>query len=90
MQGPWDEQNDALSLRGAPALPMPVQISDKESLAPFFEFLSRDDNEEPWIGARTNGLDVPEYDQETHYGVDVGLWEKSTLYGDGRMDLCKM
>lgn len=35
-QGPWDEVNDPWSLAGTPALPMPVEISDEESLTPFF------------------------------------------------------
>lgn len=39
-QGPWDEVKDPLPLTGAPALPMPVTISDEESLAAFFNHLS--------------------------------------------------
>lgn len=39
-QGPWDEVKDPLPLTGAPALPMPVIISDEESLAAFFNHLS--------------------------------------------------
>ena len=38
-QGPWDEVNDPLPLTGSPALPMPVSISDEESLAAFFKHL---------------------------------------------------
>ena len=38
-QGPWDEVNDLLPLTGSPALPMPVSISDEESLAAFFNHL---------------------------------------------------
>jgi len=38
-QGPWDEVNDPWSLAGAPALPMPVEISDDESLTPFFSHI---------------------------------------------------
>ena len=34
-QGPWDEGRDPLPLTGAPALPMPVAVSDWESLAAF-------------------------------------------------------
>ena len=39
-QGPWDEVNDLVPLTGSPALPMPVSISDEESLAAFFDHLS--------------------------------------------------
>ena len=39
-QGPWDEVNDLLPLTGPPALPMPVSISDEESLAAFFKYLN--------------------------------------------------
>lgn len=39
-QGPWDEVNDPLPLTGSPGLPMPVNISDEESLAAFFNHLS--------------------------------------------------
>lgn len=39
-QGPWDGVKGPLPLTGAPALPMPVAISDEESLAAFFNHLS--------------------------------------------------
>jgi len=39
-QGPWDEENDVVSLEGPEAIPMPVKISSEESLAPFFDFLA--------------------------------------------------
>lgn len=35
-QGFWDEDHDPWPSTGAPAMPMPVEISDEESLAPFF------------------------------------------------------
>ena len=49
-QGPWDEVNDVLPLTGSPALPMPVSISDEETLAAFFNHLS--------IGGTHNILNV--------------------------------
>ena len=49
-QGPWDEVNDLLPLTGSPALPMPVSISDEESLAAFFNHLS--------VGGTHNTLNV--------------------------------
>ncbi|KAI4188916.1 MAG: hypothetical protein LQ348_003865 [Seirophora lacunosa] len=82
LQGPWDEINDPLPLTGASALPMPVDVSDRETLKPFFDHLSNG-----------GGYRVDEYGQETeepYYGIKVGEWEKGMLYQDGRMDLCKM
>lgn len=38
-QGSWDEVPDPLSTKGPSSLPMPVEVSDKESLAPFFAHL---------------------------------------------------
>lgn len=81
-QGPWDEVNDPWPLTGAPALPMPVKVSDAETLEPFFRHLSND-----------GGYEIDEYGKEAgeepYYGVKMGEWEKGVLYEDGRMDLCK-
>ena len=87
-QGPWNEVEDPLPLSGSPALPMPVQISDPESLAPFFAHLRNAGTHQP--------LNRPEQDQkgdpgsEPYYGVELLEFEKGVLYSDGRMDLCKM
>ena len=78
-QGPWDEVNDPLSLKGAPALPMPVSVSDKDTLEPFFEQLR--------IGGT---YEDGKAGKEEHYSTEMGEWEKGILYQDGRMDLCKM
>ena len=78
-QGPWDEVNDRLSLKGLPALPMPVRVSDKDTLEPFFEQLR--------IGGT---YEDGKAGKEEHYSTKMGEWEKGILYEDGRMDLCKM
>ena len=78
-QGPWDEVKDPLSLKGAPALPMPVKVSDKDTLGPFFEQLR--------IGGT---YEDGKAGKEEHYSTEMGEWDKGILYKDGRMDLCKM
>jgi hypothetical protein len=87
-QGPWNEAEDTLSLKGAPSLPMPVQISDPESLAPFFAHLRNAGTHQPLRGA------IPEQKgdsgAEPYYDVELLEFEKGVLYSDGRMDLCKM
>ncbi|KAG8531892.1 uncharacterized protein KY384_003528 [Bacidia gigantensis] len=79
-QGPWNETEDPLPLTGVSSLPMPVEISDEESLRPFFQHLS--EGEKSWDDAPSKG-------KEEYYHVDVGIWDKGMLYVDGRMDLCK-
>jgi hypothetical protein len=64
-QGPWDEVNDPWSLAGAPALPMPVENSDEESLTPFFSHIG----ETGAIGKKTVVAGV-----EPFYGVRVKEW----------------
>ena len=54
-QGPWNESTDPLSLNGAPSLPMPVEQSDKESLAPFFAHLARGGTNVPGSVISTDG-----------------------------------
>ncbi|KXT04178.1 hypothetical protein AC578_57 [Pseudocercospora eumusae] len=81
-QGPWDESSDPLSLRGAPSLPMPVEVSDKDSLAPFFEHLRKDGTHEA-AGDGAAGL-------EPYYETNLFEFKKVVLYADGRVDLCKI
>ncbi len=64
-QGPWDEINDPWSLTGAPALPMPVEISDEESLTPFFAHIGE-------AGAFDTQAVVA--GEEAFYGVRVKEW----------------
>ena len=78
--GPWDEEHDPLSTDGVRALPMPVKISDAESLEPFFSHLSLGGNHQ--FGSFEAG-------KEPYYAVDMAEFEKGVLYADGRMDLCK-
>lgn len=83
-QGPWDEVNDPLSRKGAPSLPMPVEVSDKESLAPFFAHL---------INGGTHERTDHNHSQagvEPYYNTELIEFEKGVLYADGRVDLCKM
>ena len=80
-QGAWDEVNDPLSLAGAPALPMPVSISDGESLVGLFAHLGE--------GGTHDVVDAAKR-LEPYYGVQVAEFERGMLYEDGRMDLCKM
>jgi hypothetical protein len=87
-QGPWNEVEDPLSLSGAPALPMPVQISDPESLAPFFAHLRNAGTHRPSENAGPN--QKGESSAEPYYDVELLEFEKGVLYSDGRMDLCKM
>ncbi|PPJ58784.1 hypothetical protein CBER1_08222 [Cercospora berteroae] len=79
-QGPWQPLPDPLSYAGPPSLPMPVQISDKASLAPFFEYL------------RGNAAgEKPEVAHEPgHEEVELLEFSKGVAYNDGRIDLCKM
>ena len=82
-QGPWDEENDPLPLTGPPALPMPVKISDEESLAPFFRHLGGGGTHDTF-----DALDASR-GYEAYYGVELAEFGKGLLYEDGRMDLCK-
>jgi hypothetical protein len=86
-QGPWDPVADPISLAGAPSLPMPVEISDSDSLSPFFQHLAlggSDEKTSTAIGAEGNN------DMEPFYGTNTLEFEKGVVYSDHRMDLCKM
>ena len=65
-QGPWDEANDPMLLAGAPALPMPVNISDEKSLAPFFAHIGD--------GGTVDNTQDLEKGEEPFYGVGVKEW----------------
>ena len=83
-QGPWDPVKDPLPLTGASSLPMPVEVSDKESLAPFFAHLR--DNGTHQVSENGEGS----AGIEPYYNVELIEFEKGVLYSDGRVDLCKM
>lgn len=87
-QGPWDEVNDPLALSGAPSLPMPVDQSDKESLAPFFAHLALDGTHEPASTPVGSANGVSGF--EPYHETGLIEFEKGVLYADGRIDLCKM
>ncbi|KAF2718199.1 RNI-like protein [Polychaeton citri CBS 116435] len=86
-QGPWDESTDALPLTGAPALPMPVEVSSKESMAPFFAHLKNKGTHEPSSATAQASYEVG---IEPYYKTELIEFEKGVLYSDGRLDLCKM
>ncbi len=79
-QGPWDQDHDPVSLDGPPALPMPVTISDADSLGAFLEHLKMDGGLKQSVGKLL---------KEPYYGTDMLEFEKGVLYADHRMDLCK-
>ncbi|PNS18635.1 Ran GTPase-activating protein 1 [Sphaceloma murrayae] len=81
-QGPWDETNDPISLAGPPALPMPVELSDLQTLTPFFEHLKQDLT--VW-----DPLDGGHQAAEPYYKIHLLEYQKGVLYADGRLDLCK-
>lgn len=87
-QGPWDEANDPLPLSGAASLPMPVEQSDKESLAPFFAHLAADGTHEPTSASLNGNTGIPGV--EPYYNTELMEFEKGVIYADGRVDLCKM
>ena len=82
-QGPWDETNDRWN-EGAPAQPMPVTISDRESLNNIFEHLGMGGSLMPTSEAR-----VLPMNKEPYYGSETLEFEKGIVYEDGRLDLCK-
>ena len=86
-QGPWDPIADPVSLAGAPSLPMPVEISDPDSLSPFFQHLASGGSDEK--SSTAIGADGKN-DSEPFYGTNTLEFEKGVVYSDHRMDLCKM
>lgn len=87
-RGPWNEVEDPLSLEGAPSLPMPVEVSNPESLAPFFAHLRNNGTHEHSATPDTHKEGKP--GAEPYYNVELIEFEKGALYSDGRVDLCKM
>ncbi|GFF99774.1 isoform 4 of protein NLRC3 [Aspergillus udagawae] len=85
-QGTWDQTVTPDMLRGASSLPMPVEISDEDSLTPFFNHLKHDGSYK--TASDATGQSQPAV--EPHYNVPTLEFDKGVLYEDGRMDLCKM
>lgn len=87
-QGPWDPVTDLWSLDGAPAIPMPVEVAEKETLIPFFEHLASDGTEakSSTAGAREKATEI----EEPYYHVKCLEFDRGVLYADRRLDLCKM
>ncbi|KAJ4368472.1 hypothetical protein N0V83_006829 [Neocucurbitaria cava] len=86
-QGAWDPAQDPVSLKGAASLPMPVEIADPDTLAPFFQHLSLGGN--VMKGSTIYGDEAIEI-EEPYYNVECLEFEKGVVYSDNRMDLCKM
>ncbi len=81
-QGPWDKVNDPWS-EAVLAQPMPVSISDSESLTQTFQHLSLGGGLTPTFDAHVSTSNEP------YYGVEQLEFEKGIVYKDGRLDLCK-
>lgn len=64
---------------------MPVEQSDKASLAPFFAHLCKGGKYRPDPNSKEGCAGV-----EAYYNVEFVEFEKGVLYSDGRVDLCKM
>jgi hypothetical protein len=64
---------------------MPVEQSDKESLAPFFAHLRNGGTYEKDTTSSRGATGV-----EPYYNTELIEFEKGVLYSDGRVDLCKM
>lgn len=87
-QGPWDATKRPVSLKVPPAIPMPVQVSPAEDLAPFLGHLSKGGTH--MIQDNVDGKTLDEGKGEPYYGVQGAEFQRGVLYEDGRMDLCKM
>ncbi|KAF7131073.1 hypothetical protein CNMCM5793_004060 [Aspergillus hiratsukae] len=85
-QGPWDQTVTPDMLKGASSLPMPVEISDPDSLAPFFNHLKHGGSYE----TASDATGQSQLAVEPYYNVPTLEFDKGVLYEDGRMDLCKM
>ncbi|KAG0034112.1 hypothetical protein BGZ81_006138 [Podila clonocystis] len=88
-QGPWDLEKKPVSLDGVRAIPMPVQVSKEEHLAPFLVHLSRNGTHLLDKDDR-NAVELDGGKGEPYYGVKGAEFRKGVIYEDGRMDLCKM
>jgi len=86
-QGAWNPSTDPISLHGAPSLPMPVEIAEPESLAPFFEHLALGGKALP---ISTDGDGTVLFIKEPYYDTPAIEVQRGVEYSDGRMDLCKM
>lgn len=85
-QGQWDQEADPVSTDGVSALPMPVEIANEESLAPFFAHL-RSGGTHTHQGTQ----EIPSKEGlEPGYQTELIEFPKGVVYSDGRLDLCKM
>ncbi|KAH7356069.1 hypothetical protein BKA66DRAFT_515692 [Pyrenochaeta sp. MPI-SDFR-AT-0127] len=86
-QGAWNPSTDPVSANGASSLPMPVEIADPESLAPFFQHIALGGNVAKT--STVHGDEAVEI-EEPYYNIPSLEFEKGVMYSDNRMDLCKM
>lgn len=89
-QGPWDSAKKPISLDGAPAVPMPVEIAHEADLAPFLGHLESGGTFELNDDEDGQGFELDGGRGEPYYGVKGAEFRKGVVYEDGRMDLCKM
>ncbi|KAF2816655.1 RNI-like protein [Mytilinidion resinicola] len=87
-QGPWNEQEDPLSLNGVSSLPMPVKIAVKETLEPFFDHLQSGGTH--LRDSTSRGIEDAVEADEPFYDTQTLEFQKGVVYSDHRMDLCKM
>ncbi|KOS17600.1 Protein NLRC3 [Escovopsis weberi] len=87
-QGPWDPAVKPISLRGVPAVPMPVKVAREHELAPLLRHLRGRGGCEAHEGSGARELEDGR--GEPGYGVRGAEFPRGVLYEDGRMDLCKM
>ena len=92
-QGPWDQERTPEMLAGSPSLPMPVEIAQPPTLAPFFHHLENGGNHTFLPGESEKefpGAARPVLGKEPYYGVPFIEYGKGVVYADRRLDLCKM
>ena len=85
-QGPWCESKEELASWKLHTSPMPVEISDAESLKPFFSHIEKCSDAVNWTSI-TEGIEIT---HEPGENMEMIEFPKGVLYKDGRMDLCKM
>jgi hypothetical protein len=86
-QGAWNSETDPVSLIGPPSLPMPVEIAEPVTLAPFLGHLAQGGSA---LKSSTLYGDEALSIEEPNYNTPAIEFERGVVYSDGRMDLCKM
>ncbi|KAK2595540.1 hypothetical protein QQS21_006714 [Conoideocrella luteorostrata] len=90
-QGEWDPVKTSVSVDGVPGIPMPVKVSQRDQLEPFFRHLRANGTHEVNGGQEAQGgKELDGGKGEPYYQVRGAEFRKGVVYEDGRMDLCKM